>query len=411
MKTKMILGTFTILGLFTSCATLLSSDTKEYVLKTPPMIGETPEVGKLYLGGFSGLDLIEAKDNSWTLVTLTDRGPNTNSYDFDGDKIKDRGFLLPGYTPEILIVKITSNGVDIQKRIPLKDSEGKLVKGLPNQGRSKLTRKSHDEAPFNLKREKLKFARNGLDPEGIVIDKQGNFWIVEEYGPSILKVSAEGVILDRYIPNLKGTKRFGKRKIPGAIGTRKLNRGFEGVTLIGNKLYAALQSPLPYGDWKKQNITHILEFDIKEEKTTGHYLYYMEKKGRKIGALAKTSDKKILILEQNGKLGPKSFRQVYKLDLTKATNLIGKKYRPEMTRGQLAELGMEPVTKIKYMDLRNSDLQHFEKVEGMIMVCKDEMMITIDNDFGVGDLIDESNGKLKKIEVKKSTYFYKVKRK
>jgi len=411
MKIKMILSTLVAFGLFTSCSSLLTTGSKEYVLSSPPVIGEAPEVGKLYLGGFSGLDLIRKEDNSWTLATLTDRGPNTNSYDFDGDKVKDRGFLLPGYTPEILIVKVHSNGVDILKRIPIRDDRGKLIKGLPNQGRTRATLKSHDEAPFNLKREKLDFARNGLDPEGIVVDKNGNFWICEEYGPSILKVSPEGKILSRYIPNIRGTKRYGKRKLPGSIGTRKLNRGFEGVTLIGDKLYAALQSPLPYGDWKKQNITHILEFDTVKEETTAHYLYYMEKKGRKIGALAKTSDNKILILEQNGKIGPKSFRQVYKLDLQKATNLIGKKYSPEMTRGQLAELGIEPVTKVQFMDLGTSDLQHFEKVEGMIMVSNDEMMITIDNDFGVGDLIDESNGQLKKIEVKKTTHFYKVKRK
>ena len=258
MKIKMILSTLTVFGLLTSCASLLGTSSKEYTLNSPPVIGEAPDVGKLYLGGFSGLDLIESSANSWTLVTLTDRGPNTNSYDFDGDEIKDRGFILPNFTPEILIVKVTTNGADIMRRIPLKDKQGKLIQGLPNQGKSRTSAKSFDEAPFNLKREKLKFSRNGLDPEGIAIDKDGNFWICEEYGPSILKVSNTGVILERFIPNIPGTKRFGKPNLPGSLGTRELNRGFEGLTIFGNKLYTALQSPLPFGDWKKQNVTHII---------------------------------------------------------------------------------------------------------------------------------------------------------
>jgi 3-phytase len=409
MKIKMILSTLTVFGLLTSCASLLGTSSKEYTLNSPPVIGEAPDVGKLYLGGFSGLDLIESSANSWTLVTLTDRGPNTNSYDFDGDEIKDRGFILPNFTPEILIVKVTTNGADIMRRIPLKDKQGKLIQGLPNQGKSRTSAKSFDEAPFNLKREKLKFSRNGLDPEGIAIDKDGNFWICEEYGPSILKVSNTGVILERFIPNIPGTKRFGKPNLPGSLGTRKLNRGFEGLTIFGNKLYTALQSPLPFGDWKKQNVTHIIEFDIAQNKTTGHYLYYMEEKGRKIGSLAKSPTGKVLILEQNGKLGHENFRKIYELNFSNATNILNKNYKPEMSRGQLAELKIEPVTKVEFMDLVGTGLQNHEKVEGMIMVSKDEMMITIDNDFGVGDLIDESNGKIKKIVIGKTTHFFKVK--
>lgn len=406
-----ILSTLTFLSLFTSCASLLEKSSKEFILNSPPVIGETSQIGKIYLGGLSGLDLIESSKNSWTFASLTDRGPNTNSYDFDKDKINDRGFILPEFTPEILIIKVSTNGADIIERIPLKDSTGKLIRGLPNQGKSKANENSYDEAPFDLNKNRLAFTSNGLDPEGITIDKKGNFWICEEYGPSILKVSRSGIILERFVPNIPGSKRYGKKLLPGSIGTRKLNRGFEGLTIIGNKLYTALQSPLPYGDWKKQNITHIIEFDIVKNITTGHYLYYMEKKGQKIGSLAKTPNGEVLILEQNGKLGKKNFRKVFELDFSKATNILEKKYNPEMTRGQLAELKVSPVTKKEFMDLSESDLNNHEKVEGMILISENEMMYTIDNDFGVGDLIDETNGQLKKIDIKNTSYFYKVKRK
>jgi hypothetical protein len=296
-----------------SCAQLTPANTNELVLDAPPSIGKNSFTGRIFLGGFSGMDFIETKDGSTYIYSITDRGPNTSSYDFDKDGVKDRGFLLPRFSPEIVKLKLTGSKVEIEKRIPLKLNKKRKVLGLPNQNK-KTTPDNFDESPFDSRGKRLSFSRSGVDPEGIVLDKNGHFWIVEEYGPSILKVSQSGRVLKRFIPNVGKSKRYGEKKLPYVFGQRKLNRGFEGVTIIKNKLYAVLQSPFPYGKWKEEGIGHILEFDIEKEEVSGHYLYFFEKKGRKIGALAKTAKGDLLILEQNGKLGSNSFKKIYKLE-------------------------------------------------------------------------------------------------
>ena len=64
--------------------------------------------------------------------------------------------------------------------------------------------------------------RNGLDTEGISLDKDGNFWISDEYGPFIAKVDKKGNILEKYGPGMG---------LPKILADRVPNRGSEGVTV------------------------------------------------------------------------------------------------------------------------------------------------------------------------------------
>ena len=393
---------------FFSCAQLTQKNTQELILDNPPTIGKTKLTGKLYLGGFSGIDFLKAEDDSIIVYTVTDRGPNTPSFDFNKDGIADRGFVLPYYTPEIVKLKLTGLKIEVLKRIPIK-LKNKKISGLPNQNK-KTSPLSFDETAFNIKKKKLKFRRSGIDPEGIALDKEDNFWVVEEYGPSILKISKKGKILKRFIPNIEKSKRYGSKKLPFVFGQRKRNRGFEGVVLLGNKLYTALQSPLPIGDWENNGIGHILEFDIEKEEVTGHYLYFFEKQGQKVGALTKTKDGKLLILEQNGKLGTNSFKKVFKLDISSATNIFPNEFNPKASRFEIKKMGYQPIPKTLYMNLdTNPKLTQHEKVEGMVLLPTKEIIITIDNDFGLGDFLDEETGEFNNVEVQKESHIYRIK--
>ena len=57
--------------------------------------------------------------------------------------------------------------------------------------------------------------RTALDTEGIVRSHDGTFWLVDEYGPSLVHVSARGRVLTRYVP--KGLEPEGRR-LPGGRG-------------------------------------------------------------------------------------------------------------------------------------------------------------------------------------------------
>lgn len=356
------------------------------------------------------MDYIETKDGSTYVYSITDRGPNTSSYDFDKDGIKDRGFLLPWFTPEIVKLKMTEDKVEVVERIKIRLNKKRKVLGLPNQNR-KVAPENYDETPFNSKRKKINFSRSGIDPEGIVRDGRENFWIVEEYGPSILKISRSGKVLKRFVPNVKKSKRFGEKKLPSFLGQRKLNRGFEGVTLFGDKLYAVLQSPLPFGKWKEEGVGHIIEFDIEKEETTGHYIYLFEKKGRKIGALSSNKKGELLVLEQNGKLGSDSFKKVFKINISDATNLLGKEFdHQKATRFYLKKMDYQSTPKSLFMDLDTSpNLTQHEKVEGMVLLPTEELLLAIDNDFGLGEVLNEETGQFNKVEAQPSSHFYRIK--
>jgi hypothetical protein len=66
--------------------------------------------------------------------------------------------------------------------------------------------------------------------------------------------------------------------LPAIYGKRKINRGFEGLTLSGDEktLYVVLQSPLLIPDRKTGDAsrnTRVVVFDIPSEKITAEYAY------------------------------------------------------------------------------------------------------------------------------------------
>lgn len=88
----------------------------------------------------------------------------------------------------------------------------------------------------------------GIDSEGLIVDKDGNFWICEEGGPTVWKLNKNGVVIKRFTPY---ANKVGAESVDVQIDTvfkyRKNNRGFEGITITPNgKIYAIIQSPVLY---------------------------------------------------------------------------------------------------------------------------------------------------------------------
>lgn len=129
---------------------------------------------------------------------------------------------------------------------------------------------------------------HGLDTEGLVRTRGGTFWVVEEYGPSIVKIDPQGRVVKRFFPKdllpfLAPVTGYDTDdpvfSVPKLYGLkRKLNRGFEGIALSPNEktLYIALQSPLANPDTTIGNDsrnTRILAFDVVSEKVVAEYVY------------------------------------------------------------------------------------------------------------------------------------------
>src|SRR5262245_43443965 len=214
-------------------------------LAEPPLSLQGVNDHGVDLGGI-GSDLWHSKDNDGPGIywMITDRGPNGED---------PRTFPVPEFTPFILKVRASNGTIEILKAIPITGFNAATEDGVTGLANLKNTTAPPAlNEPFyncfgifnavtNPNGLELTPNPHGLDTEGIVRTTDGTFWVVEEYGPSLLKIDAEGRVLKRFLPDsltdylapitgysaddspLSFPKIFGQR--------RRLNRGFEGIAL------------------------------------------------------------------------------------------------------------------------------------------------------------------------------------
>ena len=283
---------------------------------------------KVLLGSI-GSDLWHGRqdpgDEFWM---ITDRGPN-GQIRVDGSN--RRTFWVPEFNPTILKVKIVDKEIRILEALPLLGKSGRPVTGLPNF-------KGVDETPYNYSaQEVLRFDSNGLDTEGLVRTSKGEFWIAEEYSPSLLHVDRSGKVLKRYAPEGLQLERADypvSRVLPAIYSKRKINRGFEGLALSHDEttLYLVLQSPLLNPDRKtgdQSRNTRVLVFDIVSEKITAEYVYQFDVSTQfapnpkntpdemKLSGVVSLDPTTLLVLERTDLVA-----KLYSVDMTKATNIL-----------------------------------------------------------------------------------------
>jgi len=331
----------------------------------------------------------DPRDEFWM---ITDRGPN-GQIAVDGKN--RRTFWVPEFDPTIVRVKTEGKAIKILEAIPIVGQSGKPVTGLPNL-------KDVDEAPYNYSaQELLPLNPNGLDTEGLVRTTAGDFWIGEEYSPSILHVDRTGKIIKRYIPEglpLEGTDYPVAKVLPSIYGKRKINRGFEGIALSGDEktLYLVLQSPLLNPDRKTGEASRnsrVLVFDIPSEKVTAEYVYRFDVSKEfdpnpkntpdemKLSGVIAMNPTTLLVLERTDLVA-----KLYSVDLSQATNILGSKWNDAKTAPTLEALadpataGVRVLPKTLVLDL--SSIKGMpEKIEGIALLDQNTLAVSNDNDF------------------------------
>lgn len=353
------------------------------------------------LGGI-GSDLYhmpgDAADIFWA---VTDRGPN-GEVEIDGET-RPTAFA-PEFTPTIMKVKVANGVVTPIEFVPITTATGKPVTGLPNIPQYDV---QFWDATGTTK---LDYNPNGLDTEGLVRTSNGDFWIADEYSPSLVHINAKGNVIARYVP--KGLKLTGAdypviEALPAAYTLRKGNRGFEGLSITedGKTIFIVLQSPLSAPDKKvgdRSRTTRIVKFDVATAKVTGEYAYTQEiaaifnprekikQTDMKLSGVAAIDGENLLVLERTDW----AFA-IYKVNLTQATNLVGSGWSDTNTPVSLeffaspADVNVNAVSKT--LIVHSDSLSNMpNKVEGLTIVNNTTLAIANDNDFGVSTV--DANG-------------------
>lgn len=377
-----------------------------------PRVTHTATLGNLPLGAFSnallpgtvdndrGVDLggigsdIYPAGREGEFWTVTDRGPNGQ---IKVDGTKRRTFPVPGFDPAIVKIRVSGGAVKVIDAIPVTTSSGKPVTGLSNQA-------GRDEAPYSFDAgTPLPYNPNGVDTEGIVRAADGSFWLVDEYGPSLLHVSARGKVLTRYVPkglHLTGTDYPVVEALPAILLHRKINRGLEGLTrLPGGDLVMALQSPLSLPDGQAgdaSRTTRLLRFSTGKRAVTAEYAYRFDPVNvvdpseddpseLKISSVVAVGPDRLLVEERTDKAA-----RLQEVRLTRRADILDGKYDRDTTSPSLEQLddpaaaGVPVLGKRLVVDL-GTVAGVPGKIEGVARVDCDTLALINDNDFGMTD--------------------------
>ncbi|MER7722499.1 esterase-like activity of phytase family protein [Streptomyces sp. NPDC096323] len=371
------------------------------------------------LGGI-GSDIYPAgrKGEFWT---VTDRGPNGQ---IKVDGTKRRTFPVPGFDPAIVKVRVSGKHVEVLRSLPLTTRSGAPVTGLPNQA-------DRDEAPYSYDaRTRLPYDPNGLDTEGIVRSADGSFWLVDEYGPSLVHVSAGGRVLARYVPeglDLAGADYPVVEALPGVLLHRKVNRGFEGLALLpGGDLVLAVQSPLALPDkdaGEASRNVRLLRFSPKKRAVTAEYAYRFDAVGvvdpgeddtseLKISSVVAIGGNDLLIEERTDRAA-----RLHRVTLPRGAGILGSRWDVPAASPSYEELadpaaaGVPVLRKRLVVDLGTVPGVP-GKIEGVAVTGPDTLALINDNDFGMTDGASafDADGRLVDSGIKTSVTLLKLPR-
>lgn len=348
----------------------------------------------------SSLRLKSNTNGTMIFYGITDRGANGDAPEgkTTDSTIKtssstytlSKTFPIPTYTPKIAEITLNNGKATITKTIDLKSDATTKMSGLPLPlGQTGST----SEVALNTSLSAtLVFDANGIDPEGIDIDANGNLWICDEYGPFIAKVDpSSGIVLQKFIPG------DATNPLPDMIKNRVPNRGMEGITIdhATGLVYAIVQTPLDTNsdtDYKgdddyltlvelnpmtKEVNLYAVTFDkyVKNTNPTGFKASKI-----KVGDLSALGNGQFLMIEQGENDKGVLVNNIVKIDISAATKITSAMYAGKTGLKNIS--GIVPSTRTLIVNLRDFNWLP-EKAEGLSLIDSQTIAIINDNDFGI----------------------------
>lgn len=243
-----------------------------------------------------------------------------------------------------------------------------------------------------------------LDPEGIRLGSNGDFFLSDEYGPHLLQFDRDGRLTgqvqlpQRYkITNPGLTKRI--ENSTNDTG-RQGNRGIEGlaVSSCGRRLYGLFQSPL-LQDCEKSNSgkttgrnCRLFEYEI-ENQSMREFLYPLESTANKLNEILTINAEEFLVIERDGKAGADSvFKKIFKISIAGA----GDVQKINKLPSDRIPNNIVPVSKELFIDLLDGRFRIAgpdmpEKIESLsfgpdLSDGRRTLLVVSDNDFETSEV-------------------------
>jgi hypothetical protein len=247
----------------------------------------------------------------------------------------------------------------------------------------------------------------GVDSEGIAAAPEGGFWIGDEYGPSLLRVGADGRVSIRWVPQGEAATVADAPYptadcLPALAAARHVNRGFEALAISadGKQLHLAFQSPLAHPDVATHAAARhvrLWTLDAENGALIAQHAYQLddpalfrrdmakgvlERGDIKVSELTCIGDNRLLVLERGSET-----TKIYKVELTDACRLPDEHRRAETTP-TLEELSASDLFDLPTLNkVLVFDSDHHPEVsadlEGMTLLDERTLLLVNDNDFGI----------------------------
>ena len=366
---------------------------------------------RLAAGFGSGLS-VRRTDPAGIVWAVGDRGPNikvaaaAKLYGVTlpkGDRKNAKIMPRTDLGPTLAELRVHEDRVELLRTFRL-TSAGVPLSGVPIPGSPHAER----EPALGLTGEVIEPDPSGADSEGLVAFSDGTFWVGDEYGPSLLKVSAQGEVLRRWVPagveeHLGGAKHEVSGVLPAIAIKRQLNRGFEALTVSPDErwLYLAFQSPLAHPDEKAHKSgrhVRLWKLDAESGALAAQFVYPldppesfrrdvakgpMEWSDLKVSEITLLQDKALLVLERGSQT-----TKIYRVELEDALQIPPEHLDIE-TRPTLEELSAGdaplplPVLAKQLVFSTDDAPEVAADLEGMVLLSPTELLLVNDNDFGV----------------------------
>jgi hypothetical protein len=350
-----------------------------------------------------------------SLWSIGDRGPNlkiplaVDRYglsalepfrDVDGAKL----LPCPEIGPAISELRVTGDRVELLRSIKIRGRSGRPISGLPPP----FGLAEQDEPALGLDAALLPADPSGADTEGLAVAPNGDFWVGDEYGPSLLHVASDGTVLRRIVPAgseewFAGADYPIEPGLPAIAARRRLNRGFEGLAISddGAWLYLVFQSPLAHPDaaahrrgrdiriWKLATATGrvVAQFvypldpprSFARDKSAGD----IDRSDIKVSELALLGPDRLLLLER-GSLTTKLYAVRLDADVATPADQLALETRPTIEQMSVADdMSAVPIL-TKRLILSTDDHPEIDgDLEGIAILSPRTILLVNDSDFGI----------------------------